>query len=99
MRLANKPAIDVEGFQRESEQCFQSWQNGHQAVPNGDQNGGDEVDTDEQRLTNELNHIQNSLNVLADHLKRRNTQVLPNQSMTLERMLKEHKASSNLDKI
>ncbi|EUB55207.1 Plectin-1 [Echinococcus granulosus] len=81
MRLANKPVQEVEVFQQESEQCFKS-------LPNGN---GSAVDPIEKNETTDLKRIETTLNALADHLRKRTGQVLPNQLSTLEVVLKEHK--------
>lgn len=49
--------------------------------------------SDDGALSDELNSLRHSLNVLAGQLQLRNAQVLPNQSVILERTLKEHKVS------
>ncbi|VDM18581.1 unnamed protein product [Hydatigera taeniaeformis] len=81
MRLANKPVREVEVFQQESEQCFKSLQN-------GDDNT---LDPMEKNATIDLKRIETTLNALADHLRKRAGQVLPNQLVTLEAALKDHK--------
>ncbi|CDS39395.1 Spectrin alpha actinin [Echinococcus multilocularis] len=81
MRLANKPIQEVEVFQQESEQSFNS-------LPNGI---GSAVDPIEKNETTDLKRIETTLNALADHLRKRTGQVLPNQLSTLEVVLKEHK--------
>eukprot|EP00108_Taenia_solium_P001365 TsM_001023200 transcript=TsM_001023200 gene=TsM_001023200 len=81
MRLANKPVQEVEVFQQESERCFK-------CLPNGN---GSTVDSIEKNASMDLKRIETTLNALADHLRKRTGQVLPNQLATLEVVLKEHK--------
>ncbi|KAL5108280.1 hypothetical protein TcWFU_010429 [Taenia crassiceps] len=81
MRLANKPVQEVEVFQQESEQCFKS-------LPNGN---GSAVDSIAKNAATDLKRIETTLNALADHLRKRNGQVLPSQLAALEIVLKEHK--------
>lgn len=83
MRLANKPVQEVEVFQQASEQCFKS-------LPNG---SGSAADSIKKNATTDLKRIETTLNALADHLRKRTGQVLPNQLATLETVLKEHKVS------
>lgn len=83
MRLANKPAEEVEAFQQQSSQCLQHLQNDGEAVA---ESNGASAPTD-------LKRIECLLSALADDLRRRNEQVIPNQISALEAVLKQHKVS------
>uniref|UniRef100_A0A5K3FHR9 Microtubule-actin cross-linking factor 1 n=1 Tax=Mesocestoides corti TaxID=53468 RepID=A0A5K3FHR9_MESCO len=87
--LANRPIQEVETFQKEIDLCFHAWKSGDSVQTSITQAERDAVD--EKKRSDELRRIQNTLDLLIDYLKQRNAQVLPNQTVTLERFLKEHK--------
>ncbi|VDL93908.1 unnamed protein product, partial [Schistocephalus solidus] len=90
MRLARRPNADVEGFRKETE-LFQAWYSQIVGSASGQNNDGNEGTPTDGQLSEDLQHLQKTLDRLADQLQQLMSQALPNQITTLDRTLKTHK--------